>query len=452
MPRVNPEKEGTPLTVLCTESYPSWLADQTERIKNWLTQTCFDGRGVCLIPSVDGKLESVLAVFDSPERYFASAELVTRLPVKQYLLQTEEKYREAVAFSWAVGSYRFNRYTQNTQPLPTLAVGNRIVSEKVSMLAEATALVRDLVNTPAADMTPEHLGQTAASLAARFGANINQIVGEQLLEQNYPTIHAVGRASCHPPRLIDLTWGEGAAPRLTLVGKGVCFDSGGLGLKSRSGMRLMKKDMGGAAQVLGLAYLIMSTKLPVRLRVLIPAVENAVSGNSQRPGDIVTTRTGMTVEVGNTDSEGRLILGDALAEADSEKPDLLIDFSTLTSAMRIALGTELPGFFSTCNKVASDISTAGDRVFDPVWRMPLYSPYRDLLKSAVADLSNCAEEPQGGAIIAALYLQEFVSRETDWVHFDIMGWNNRYQPGRPIGGEAFGMRAVFEYLQSRYGK
>ena len=316
--------------------------------------------------------------------------------------------------------------------------------------AEATALVRDLVNTPAADMMPQHIGDTAQALAESFGGHLSQIIGDELLAHNYPTIHAVGRASVHQPRLIDLTWGDNNHPKITLVGKGVCFDSGGLDLKPAAGMRNMKKDMGGAAHVLGLARLIMSHNLPINLRVLIPAVENAVSSNAMRPGDVITTRKGLTVEIDNTDAEGRLVLCDALAEADNENPELLIDFATLTGAMRVALGTELAGFFSTNDKVAEGIIEAGSKINDPAWRMPLYQPYADLFSSTIADMSNCSAGPFGGAITAALYLEKFVGKDTNWVHFDVMAFNVRALSGRPLGGEAFGIRAVFDYLQAKY--
>ncbi|HCH69212.1 MAG TPA: leucyl aminopeptidase, partial [Colwellia sp.] len=316
--------------------------------------------------------------------------------------------------------------------------------------AEATALVRDLINTPAADMMPKELGESAQALADNFGGILKQIIGEDLLTQNYPTIHAVGRASAHQPRLIDLTWGNKQHPKITLVGKGVCFDSGGLDLKPSAGMRNMKKDMGGSAHVLGLAHLIMSHKLPINLRVLIPAVENAVSNNAMRPGDVLTTRSGLTVEIDNTDAEGRLVLCDALTEADQESPELIIDFATLTGAMRVALGTELPGFFSTCDEIAAGITNAGSKISDPVWRMPLYQPYNDLFKSTIADMANCSTTPFGGAITAALYLQKFIRKETNWVHFDVMAFNVRTLSGRPLGGEAFGIRAVFDYLQTQY--
>lgn len=286
-------------------------------------------------------------------------------------------------------------------------------------------------------------------MADEFGAKVRDIVGSELLEQNYPMIHAVGRASEHDPRLIDMTWGDPEHPKVTLVGKGICFDSGGLNMKPGDSMRLMKKDMGGAAHTIGLAYLIMANKLPVRLRLLIPAAENAVSGNAFRPGDVIPTRKGLTVEIDNTDAEGRLVLCDALFEGASEKPDLMIDFATLTGACRVALGTDLPGFFTNQKQLAGDLMQAGEKISDPVWNLPLFRMYKEALHSEVADMVNSVPGPFGGAITAALYLEAFVE-ETPWVHFDVMAWNRRALRGKPVGGEAMGMRAMFEYLRQRY--
>jgi len=298
---------------------------------------------------------------------------------------------------------------------------------------------------------PQNISDIVDEMATQFeGLKATDIIGDDLLKQNYPTIHAVGRASIHQPRLIDFTWGNEDAPKVTLVGKGVCFDSGGLDLKPGSAMRNMKKDMGGSAHVLGLASMIMQHNLPVRLRVLVPAVENAVSSNAFRPGDVLTTRQGITVEIDNTDAEGRLVLCDALTEADSESPDIIIDFATLTGACRVALGTELPGFFSNDQTVAQQLQASGEAVKDPVWQLPLFKPYQAMLHSQIADTVNSADTPFGGAITAALYLNLFVSKTTPWVHFDVMAWNNRKLPGRPIGGEAFGIRAVFDYLAKKY--
>lgn len=444
-------KQGTPLIVLQADCFDTWLSAQTPHTQNWLQQTQYSGTGLANIPDSEGNLAFALFVDQDLSHYYACGDLVNNLPAGKYLLEAQEQFHQAIAYAWAVGCYQFDRYKENKKALPSLAIHNEQLVTFANRQAQATALVRDLVNTPASDMMPEELGVAAAELAEKYDAEIHQIIGDELLDENYPTIHAVGRASVHSPRLIDLHWGEETHPKVTLVGKGVCFDSGGLDIKPAAGMRNMKKDMGGAAHVLGLAQLIMANDLPIRLRVLIPAVENAVSNNAFRPGDVITTRKGLTVEIDNTDAEGRLVLCDALAEAENDQPELLIDFATLTGAMRVALGTELPGFFSTSDDVAAGITQGGSQNSDPVWRMPLYSPYQEHLKSQIADMTNCSSIPFGGAISAALYLQEFVNAETDWVHFDVMAWNIRALPGRPIGGEAFGIRAVFQYLQTRFG-
>ncbi|MGL1957640.1 MAG: leucyl aminopeptidase family protein [Colwellia sp.] len=451
---------GTPLFVFNKKEFSNWLSQQNEKTQNWFKQINFNRDGLALIVDDQGNLAQAIFVVKNAIKsvkkdesdYFACGELIKKLPVGEYHLQAKEEVQQAICFSWLVGAYKFDRYLSNKtdKTLPCLFVDNKTIVNSAIKYAEATALVRDLVNTPAADMMPENLGQIAIDMAKKFNGKVEQIIGDNLLTENYPTIHAVGRASVHAPRLIDLTWGNKKHPKVTLVGKGVCFDSGGLDLKPAAGMRNMKKDMGGSAHVLGLAQLIMAHDLPINLRVLIPAVENAVSSNAMRPGDVITTRTGTTVEIDNTDAEGRLVLCDALAEASQNKPDLIVDFATLTGAMRVALGTELPGFFSTSDHVAAGITDAGSKISDPVWRMPLYSAYKDLLKSTIADMTNCASTPFGGAITAALYLQEFVNDDINWVHFDVMAFNVRALPGRPLGGEAFGIRAVFDYLQLNY--
>ncbi|GLP97047.1 leucyl aminopeptidase family protein [Paraferrimonas sedimenticola] len=443
--------QGIPLVVLDKASFDAWLEQQELRIANWLTNTGFAGVGLSLIPAADGSVETALFVAEDAQEYFACGDLIHLLPVGDYQLQTQAQNQLAVAFGWAVGSYRFERYLKPGKTLPRLSIENMAVVEEAQKLTQATALVRDLVNTPAGDMMPEHLAKASKALAEEFGAEFSEVVGDELLEQNFPTIHAVGRASIHAPRLIDFRWGDANAPKLTLVGKGVCFDSGGLDIKPAAGMRNMKKDMGGAAHVLGLARLIMASNLKVNLRVLIPAVENAIAGNAYRPGDVITTRKGLTVEIHNTDAEGRLVMCDALDLAAEESPELVIDFATLTGAMRVALGTELPGFFATKPETALGLIQAGEPVQDPVWQMPLYKGYHSLMKSDIADMTNCPNAPFGGAITAALYLQEFLPKGTDWVHFDIMAFNVRKLPGRPLGGEAFGVRATFDYLKGRFG-
>ena len=444
--------EGIPLSIIATDDYPTWLTKQPAPQQNWLNNTKFSGKGLSIIPSADGAIAQVIYVTKEIDSYWIFGDIVNELPENHYYLDASNEQLKTAAFSWALGAYKFDRYKQNDKQYPTLVINSDTIVEQTLTLTRSVAIVRDLVNTPAADMMPQHLAQTMEALADEFGASVTQIVGDELIEQNYPTIHMVGRASENLPRLIDLTWGDEDAPKVTLVGKGVCFDSGGLDLKPGAGMRLMKKDMGGAAHVIGLAHQIMASNLPIRLRVLVPAVENAVSANAFRPGDVITTRKGLTVEIDNTDAEGRLVLCDALAEANNDKPELLIDFATLTGAMRIALGTELPGFFSNDDEVAAGLTAAGLDVEDPVWRMPLHKPYFDQTGSDIADLANCGKTPFGGAITAALYLEAFVDEEISWSHFDVMAWNNRKLPGRPIGGEAFGIRAVFEYLNQRFVK
>ncbi len=448
---LNAENSGTPLIIIEKSAYQAWLESQDTQSKNWLSNTQYKGTGLALIPNSEGNLSHALFVVADAKDYFACGDLIKQLPQGQYLLQAEQEHVEAISFGWLVGAYQFDRYISNKsdKALASLAINNENIVDSAIKSAQATALTRDLVNTPAADMMPEHLAQAADDLATQFNAKVSHIVGDDLLAQNYPTIHAVGRASVHTPRLIDLTWGDSKNPQITLVGKGVCFDSGGLDMKPAAGMRNMKKDMGGAAHVLGLAQLIMANNLPINLRVLIPAVENAVSSNALRPGDVVTTRKGLTVEIHNTDAEGRLVLCDALAEAENDEPELIIDFATLTGAMRVALGTELPGFFSTNDQVAADITSAGLINSDPVWRMPLHRPYDNLFESTIADMTNCPTQPFGAAIAAALYLERFVEK-TDWVHFDVMAFNVRHLSGRPLGGEAFGIRSVFDYLAARF--
>jgi len=448
---LNAENSGTPLIIIEKSAYAAWLAKQNKQHQNWLENTQYTGQGLALMPNRDGILEQALFVVADASDYFACGDLIKQLPHGQFLLEADNKFHQSISFGWLVGAYNFDRYVTNKadKKLAVLAINDQSCVDNAIKFAQATALTRDLVNTPAADMMPEHLAQAADDLAAQYSAKVTHIVGDELLTQNYPTIHAVGRASVHTPRLIDLTWGDSKNPQITLVGKGVCFDSGGLDMKPAAGMRNMKKDMGGAAHVLGLAQLIMAKNLPINLRVLIPAVENAVSSNALRPGDVVTTRKGLTVEIHNTDAEGRLVLCDALAEAENDEPELIIDFATLTGAMRVALGTELPGFFSTNDQVATDITSAGLKNSDPVWRMPLHRPYDNLFESTIADMTNCPTQPFGAAISAALYLERFVEK-TDWVHFDVMAFNVRHLSGRPLGGEAFGIRAVFDYLEARF--
>lgn len=441
-------REGHQIDIIAQTDYQSWFSAQSEFVCNWLTHSGFEGPGYSLIPDTLGNLDRVLVVAEQTDSVWVLADVAPLLPKGSYFIEGDTQAQFNAGLGWVLAQYQFSRY-QEAQPMATLYLNDKSSYQRIVDEAKGVYLTRDLVNTPAGDMMPEHLSEAMQALAAEHSAVFSEFVGDELLAKNFPTIHMVGRASVHAPRLLDMTWGDPSHPRLTLVGKGVCFDSGGLDLKPAAGMRLMKKDMGGAAHVLGLASMIMSHKLPVRLRVLIPAVENAVSSNAFRPGDIVKTRKGLTVEIDNTDAEGRLVLCDALALADEEKPDLLIDFATLTGAARVALGLEVPGYYSTEEAFAADLQNSGDTVEDNVWRLPLHQGYAEFMKGTISDLVNGAAKPFGGSITAALYLQNFVE-QSPWVHFDVGAWNDRPRPGRPAGGEAMGVRATFKALQKRY--
>jgi leucyl aminopeptidase len=448
-----------PITAIARKDYKRWLGEQPKPTQNWLKATEFEPESghVALLPNRDGGLARVVFGLGSMERcpmIWSSAALPGKLPKGRYAFENtfEPALADAAALGWALATYQFNRYRKkSTESFPTLVWPAGADRAGVERARDATFLVRDLINTPAGDLGPAELAEQAVAIAHRHEAEVAVIVGEELLDANYPAIYSVGKGSPREPRLVDIRWGDEDAPKLTLVGKGVVFDTGGLDIKTSGNMKLMKKDMGGAAMMLALAQMVMSAKLPVRLRLLLPIVENSVSGDSYRPLDVIDTRKGLTVEIGNTDAEGRLILCDALFEADEEQPDLLIDFATLTGAARVALGTDLPALFANDDEVARAILEAGEQVDDPLWRMPLFRGYRRQLDSKVADLNNVTNSPYGGAISAALFLQEFVRNQTKWVHVDVMGWNLAAKPGRPLGGEAMGVRAVFEMLRRRYG-
>ncbi|HHP7243121.1 MAG TPA: leucyl aminopeptidase family protein [Elainellaceae cyanobacterium] len=440
------------------DSIPISLVDaeqlQTEyaHYKGWLDANRFAGEPgtYCLIPNHDGTLETVLVGKPESLDTWTLGMMPQSLPPHRYHLADSlpDDTATKLCLGWSLGQYRFNKYKENSQkPLAELVFPDNADKNYIAAATEATVLVRDLINTPANDMGPAHLEDAARATAALYGAQIDVVAGKDLLDQNFPMIYAVGKASDRPPRLIDMRWGNPDAPKITLVGKGVCFDSGGLDVKSASGMKLMKKDMGGAAQVLGLATLVMKLECPVRLRVLIPAVENSISSNAMHPYDVLPSRKGITVEVGNTDAEGRLVLADALWEASSEMPQLILDCATLTGAARVALGTELPAFFCNHDDLANALKSAGNQVDDPVWQLPLHQPYRDMLSSKTADVSNISNGSYGGAITAALFLREFVKPDIPWIHVDFMAWNLRSLPGRPEGGEAMGMRSLFELIQ-----
>ena len=445
---------ATPIAIVSKSSFTRYKNKLTKVQVKWLEQNEFSAKAgnLCSIPAMDGSIEKFICGVSNIADPFAIADLPTRLPEGVYTLEGSgvKTNLETLAIGWGLGAYQFNRYKEAPRKPARLKLPNSANHPRIQEMVASTLRVRDLINTPAEDMMPQHLSAVVAEIAQTHAGQFQEIVGEELLTANYPCIHTVGRASIHPPRLIELTWGNKKHPTVTLVGKGISFDSGGLDIKPAAGMRSMKKDMGGAAQAIGLAQMIMALELPVRLRLLVAAAENAISSNSFRPGDVIQTRSGITVEVDNTDAEGRLVLCDALTEACEEKPDLLIDFATLTGAARVAVGTEISAFFCNDRELARQIFDAGEAVYDPTWELPLHKCYRSYLKSNVADMQNAASTPFGGATTAALYLQSFVDDNISWAHFDIMAWNNRSRVGRPIGGEAMGVRAVFEVLEKRY--
>ncbi|MFC3440933.1 leucyl aminopeptidase family protein [Sphingobium rhizovicinum] len=441
--------------LISAKDHDTWLASQPERVRALVAAQRFKGKAgeQAILPGDGADDWSVVAAVADKSALgtWCLARLAETLPEGSYRLA--EGTPGAAALGWLTAQYRFDRYRKDDAP----AGGRVLLTSGVAQidatvqLARSVALVRDMVNTPAADMGPPDLEAATEKVAKLFGAVVTTTRGDAL-EQGYPMIHAVGKAAdkSFAPRLIEMSWGDPAHPRIAIVGKGICFDSGGLDIKPSSGMRLMKKDMGGAAHALGLARLIMAARLPVRLHMLIAAAENAISGNAFRPGDILRTRKGLTVEIGNTDAEGRLVLGDALTRAGEEKPELVIDFATLTGAARVAVGPDLPALFTNDDALAADMATLGAQVDDPTWRLPLWDGYADMLKSDVADINNAGEGGFAGAITAALFLKRFVPDDTAWLHLDTFAWRPSGKPGRPKGGEALGMRAVFRLLQQRY--
>jgi leucyl aminopeptidase len=455
----DPTPGAAPIVALTKERFRTWLEAAPELERNWVRALGFDAEAgkFVLLPHEDGGLGRVLLGLGEGEdgtTMWALAGLPEGLPEGSYRLDPVPDGADPtrLALGWALAGYAFTRYREQPAKGGAVLVWPEGADRaRAKRLAGAVFLARDLVNTPAGDMGPAELAETAVKVAEAAGACHRVIEGDRLLAENYPTIHVVGRASTRAPRLVDIVWGDPTAPKVTLVGKGVCFDTGGLDLKPAGGMRLMKKDMAGAAITLALAQAVMDAKLPVRLRVLLPCVENSVSGNAMRPLDIVRTRKGLTVEIGNTDAEGRLILCDALAEASTENPAVLIDMATLTGAARVALGPELPALFCNDDAVAAALLDAGAAEEDPLWRMPLWRPYRKMLDSKAADLNNVSEGPYAGAITAALYLQEFVTPGIPWAHLDVMAWNPQSRPGRPEGGEATALRALYNHFARTFG-
>jgi len=445
--------KAIPLIAVTKATLRATAAKLGKSAANWIAANGFDASPgtFCLLPDAQGNARRVLAGIAAVDDLYALAGLPLRLPVGSYRLDDGGIALDAerAALGWGLGAYQFTRYRGPARVPAKLAVDGAVLRAVEARLA-ASSRVRDLVNTPTEDMGPAELAADVKSLAAAHGVEFREWVGDDLLRDNFPTIHAVGRASHRAPRLAELRAGEAGHPHVVVVGKGVCFDTGGLDLKSADGMRWMKKDMGGAAHAIALADLILRAKLPLRLTLLIPAVENAVAGNAYRPGEVIRTRAGLTVEIDNTDAEGRLVLCDALTYASESKPDLIVDFATLTGAARVALGPDLPALFGNREDLAQAAVAAGRREQDPLWHMPLWAPYRAMLDSRVADLANAGPSKHAGAITAALYLERFVPQTIPWLHLDTYAWNDADKPGRPAGGEALSLRAIFALLAQRY--
>ncbi len=456
--------EGTahvPLWLLYEDEIETWRASMSAPVANWLSEQNFKGEKhrVVLVPGPEGNLRSAVAGLGKRQGELSlwhAAGFAERLPPRRFRLAQEWSAGDAtqLCLGFAYAAYRFERYRpQKTERTASLEPPANADLSFVGLAGEALKMARDWINTPAADFGPSHLAAAARELALRHRASYREWMGEEL-RTNFPAIHAVGRASVDAPRLLELRWspaGSASLPRLTLVGKGVCFDSGGLDIKTSSGMALMKKDMGGAAVALALAHMLMSVRIRADLHVLIPAVENSIGGNAYRPGDVLTTRKGITVEVGNTDAEGRLVLCDALAAADADRPDLMIDFATLTGAARVALGPELPALFGNDESIVANLARTAAAAHDPLWPMPLWMGYDDELGSKIADLNNVAASGLAGAIFGALFLKRFVTQARHWLHIDLYAWNPKDRPGRGVGAEAQAVRGVYCYLLERYG-
>lgn len=439
------------LCLLTKEQWEDGSEQFTAIEQNAFSLQQFKGKigDVCLITDAEGLLNKVYVASGKNGHEVAMAYAATRLPPGSYL--PPENLPQSGIINWGLAQYRFGNYKKQEVLPKRLVVREEDLS---SILADIDAvfLTRDLINMPTNDLGPGEMAKVLADLAKDFGADFREWVGTELLKNNFPAIYAVGCASAQAPRLLSLTWGNEKHPKITVIGKGVCFDSGGLDVKPAVAMRLMKKDMGGAAHAIGLAQWIMRKELPIRLQVLIPAVENAIGPEAFRPGDVLRMRNGLTVEVDNTDAEGRLILADALVKACEEEPELVIDFATLTGSARAAVGTEIAAMFTNDDKIAQSLAESSTMVNDPVWRLPLFAAYESMLDSSLADVVNCSPSPYAGAITAALFLQRFLTRPVSWVHFDIMAWNVSSKPGKPEGGEAMGLRTVAHYLSTAYAK
>ena len=449
-----------PIILVETELFEDWFKKQTDHLKKWLSSNNFNAISgdFCLVPHSNGSLEKVIVGFCKND-FWIAGRLSKSLPLASYHIGElyghiskvdSKEIKSNFVASWCLGAYTFKRYkSKSSIQVSKLVCPKETDLKYVKGLIHSSYITRDLINTPCEDLSPLDLANFSKSIADKHGADFKLVSGDDLISKNFPAIHAVGRASVNDPQLIEICKGDKTFPKLTLVGKGVCFDSGGLDLKPSSGMRLMKKDMGGAANVLGLANWILSVELPLQIRIIIPAVENLVSSNSFKPGDVIRTRKGTSVEIGNTDAEGRLILADALTYACEDSPDLLIDCATLTGSARSALGSDIPALFSNSDNLANELMDYGVKRFDPVWRLPLWKNYMRLIDSKIADINNAGESNFAGSITAALFLESFIKKEIPWIHLDMYCWNLESLPGRPAGGEAQSQRALFDLIVNR---
>lgn len=449
-----PKKNAVPIKLITASEFRSKGSQLDRETLAWAKTNGFSAKTgqSCLIPNSKGGVSAVLFGLGSGKgnnKAFAHAKLARTLPKGSYTIEANKADHELSQLAWAMGGYSYDKYRKRQHQTPQLAAK---VSAEVNRQVEAVFLTRDLINTPANDMGPNALEAAFRKLARNHKAKVSVVKGEDLLSKNFSMVHAVGRASAEAPRVLDMTWGKAGHPKITLVGKGVTFDTGGLNIKPGSSMGLMKKDMGGAANVMGLAHMIMDRKLPVRLRLIVGAVENSISANAFRPSDVIQSRKGFSVEIGNTDAEGRLVLGDCLALGDEDKPEIMIDMATLTGAARVALGPDLPPLYSDDDRFSADVLASGFKLSDPLWRMPLWEPYQSMLSSRIADVSHITAGGFAGSVTAALFLSRFVSHAKTWAHLDVFGWVPSDKPWATVGGEAQGIRALYDVLQARYAK
>ena len=452
-PRFADAEKTTPIHLVDESELNIWTAiiGTTSR---WIRTNGFTASlgEILVVPDADGRMERVLIGWGNDESRsrgrFHLTSPMAKLPPGNYRIQNrlEPEDAQEVALAALLAQYRYRKFRKRRSPTAKIIPPRGVDPKPVETIASAEFLIRDIINAPASDLGPDALDDMFTNLAAVFGANLATIRDPEHVQTEFPLLHAVGKASAEPPRMLDLTWGDADRPQVTVIGKGICFDTGGLNIKPGNSMRLMKKDLGGAAVAMGLARMVMAEELPVRLRLIVPVAENAISGNAMRPGDIYWSRKGKSVEIGNTDAEGRLVLADALTLADDESPDLMICFATLTGAARVALGADIAPFFTTCDRLASELMAAAKRVRDPLWRMPFWAPYEGMIESGTADLTNSPASSFAGSITAALFLRRFVSHTPAFAHFDLYGWQSDHGPGRPAGGLGQGARAVFEAL------